>query len=124
MKIKASNIDEIIVVDDGSTDKTASIINDYINKGTRINYFFQENKGLATARNKAVELAESDWIAIIDHDDICMPNRLELQAVDIINNPEIKLFFGNSMHIDSTGKFIHYQFDEINPLKFNLNKKF
>ena len=113
---------EIVIVNDGSTDCTEEIIFDYIEQGIPISYLKQENKGFGAARNKAIELAKGDWIAIIDHDDICMPNRLESQANDIINNPEAKLFFGNSIHINSKGDFINHQFDEINPLKFNFKK--
>ena len=113
---------EIILVNDGSTDGTEEIILDYIDQGIPITYLKQENKGFGAARNIAIEIAKGDWIAIIDHDDICIPNRLESQANDIINNPEAKLFFGNYIHINSNGDFINYQSDIINPLKFDLSK--
>ena len=113
---------EIIVINDGSTDSTEEIIFDYIDKGYPITYSKQHNKGFGSARNKAMELAKGDWIAIIDHDDICLPNRLELQCLDIINNPNAKLFFGNSIHINDKGKFLRYHFDLINPSTYNLEK--
>ena len=113
---------EIVIVNDGSTDGTEEIILDYIDQGISITYLKQENKGFGAARNKAIELAKGDWIAIIDHDDICMPNRLESQVNDIINNPKAKLLFGNSIHMNSSGDFINYHFDGINPTNFDLRE--
>ena len=80
---------EIVIVNDGSTDGTEEIILDYIDQGIPITYLKQENKGFGAARNKAIELAKGDWIAIIDHDDICIPNRLESQVNDIFNSLEM-----------------------------------
>ena len=112
---------EIVIVNDGSTDNTEKIIFDYIDQGISITYFKQKNKGFGAARNKAIDLAKGDWIAIIDHDDICMPNRLKYQVNDIKNNPKAKLLFGNSIHINSNGDFLNYQFHKINPINFDLS---
>ncbi len=106
---------EIIAVNDGSSDNTEEIIFDYIHQGIPITYFKQENKGFASARNKAMELAKGDWIAIIDHDDICLLNRLQIQAKHIRENPNAKLFFGNTIHFKDDGVEIRRQFDVINP---------
>jgi glycosyltransferase involved in cell wall biosynthesis len=73
------------------------------------------NKGFASARNKAMELAKGDWIAIIDHDDICLLDRLEIQSTHIRENPNAKLFFGNTIHFNDEGVEIRRQFDRINP---------
>ena len=113
---------EIVIVNDGSTDSTEEIIFDYIEQGIPISYFKQENRGFGAARNIAMENAKGDWIAIIDHDDICMPNRLRSQVNDIMNNPKASLFFGNSIHMNSNGDFINYHFDGINPTNFDLSK--
>ena len=114
---------EIIIIDDGSNDKTKSIIEGYKSEGIPIVYFYQENKGLTSARNKSIELSNNDWIAIIDHDDICMHDRLEKQAKDIINNPNCNLFFGNSIHFTEKNKFVREQFDFINPLNFDMQSR-
>ena len=74
---------EIVVINDGSSDDTEEIILNYKRKGIPIIYHKQENMGFAAARNKAVELAKSKWIAIIDHDDICLSNRLAIQSTHI-----------------------------------------
>ena len=58
--------DEIIVVDDGSSDDTAEHIKKY---GDKVKYIYQENAGLAAARNTGIQAAKSDWIAFLDGDD-------------------------------------------------------
>ena len=67
---------EIIVVDDGSSDHTQKKIECY---GSRIRYFYQENKGLSAARNRGIKEAKGNFIALLDADDLWLPKKLELQ---------------------------------------------
>lgn len=60
---------EIVIVNDGSTDNSESIINDYLNKQDNISYFKQHNQGLGATRNKGLELAKGEYIAFLDSDD-------------------------------------------------------
>lgn len=60
---------EIIVVDDGSTDNTGKICDEYANKDSRINVIHQENEGLSSARNAALDIMTGEYIAFIDSDD-------------------------------------------------------
>jgi glycosyltransferase involved in cell wall biosynthesis len=69
--------EEVIVVDDGSTDGTGAIVQSY---GPRVRYIRQENSGVARARNRAAREAQSEWIAYLDHDDEWLPRKLEMQA--------------------------------------------
>ena len=71
---------EIIVIDDGSTDDTGTRIRPYLG---RIQYLWQENRGLSAARNKGIELAKGEWIAILDDDDTWLPRKLELQLATV-----------------------------------------
>ena len=104
---------EIVIVDDGSTDNTSKIIHEYIKKGVLINYYKQENKGFGNARNKAIELSKNDWIVIIDHDDICEKDRLLKHLHQIQDNPNCKLFFGDTVHFDINNNIITNHFKKI-----------
>src|ERR1035437_4414559 len=64
---------EIIVVDDGSTDKTSDVAKSY---GDRIKYVWKENGGKPAAINLALRLAQADYVIIADDDDIMFPSGL------------------------------------------------
>jgi glycosyltransferase involved in cell wall biosynthesis len=68
---------EIIVVDDGSTDKTKEEMAVYNKSVTRVRYIFQENRGAGAARNKGIGMAQGEYIAFLDADDVYMPEMLE-----------------------------------------------
>jgi glycosyltransferase involved in cell wall biosynthesis len=77
---------EIIVVDDGSTDKTAECIRHF---DSTIKYLHQENQGVSAARNAGVAAADGKWIAFLDADDEWHPNKLNIQMKYIISSPNI-----------------------------------
>ena len=66
---------ELIVVDDGSTDRTADIIKKYSDK--RISYYYQENQDAYNTINRGISLARGQFIAILNSDDIYHKKRLE-----------------------------------------------
>lgn len=68
---------EVLVLDDGSTDETVSILRSY---GTRISVSTQQNRGVANARNTLSNLARGDLVAFLDHDDLWDSSYLEIQA--------------------------------------------
>ena len=68
---------EIVVVDDGSQDGTADVARRY---GDPVRFIQQANQGTAAARNRGIEEARGDAIALLDHDDLFVPRKLELQA--------------------------------------------
>ena len=71
---------ELIIVNDCSTDGTASMINEYAAKDPRICvYHACENQGVAASRNYALELAQGEWIAFLDSDDLWREEKLEKQ---------------------------------------------
>tara|TARA_B100001123_G_C15292252_1_gene1017880 strand:+ start:1028 stop:1855 length:828 start_codon:yes stop_codon:yes gene_type:complete len=120
---------EIVIINDGSTDNTEKIIFDYINSGYPIKYFYQKNAGYASARNKAIDLSEGKWIVILDHDDLCEEDRLANHHKEIINNKNLKFFFGNCVYFNEneylTNKFEMFkkQFSK-NLIDLNYNKYF
>jgi glycosyltransferase involved in cell wall biosynthesis len=79
---------EIIVVDDGSGDDTQERLAPF---GNRIRYVYQENQGVAAARNLGVQVAQGDLIAFLDADDIWHPRKLKLQLEVLRRNPELGL---------------------------------
>ena len=81
---------EIIVVDDGSTDNTGKICDEYANKDSRIKVIHQENKGLSSARNAALNIMTGEYIAFIDSDDFISKDCIEkLLNLCIENNSQI-----------------------------------
>lgn len=75
---------ELIIVDDASSDGTISIINTFLQVQSKITLIENEsNQGAAISRNRAIEIAQGDFMAFLDGDDIWKPNKLELQLAFI-----------------------------------------
>ncbi len=70
---------EVIVVDDGSTDNSKDIVNEYLHD-SRVRYVYQENSGVSSARNLGVSVSSSEWISFLDSDDEWLSNKLEEQV--------------------------------------------
>jgi glycosyltransferase involved in cell wall biosynthesis len=77
---------EVILIDDGSTDNTKAIIKPYL---SRINYIYQENQGVAVARNKGIEIAQGKLIAFLDADDLFLPQKLQQQVEMLTAQPDL-----------------------------------
>lgn len=86
------SVDEIIVVDDGSADKTIEIVKCY---GEKVRYLRQENAGASAARNTGILAANSDWIAFLDADDEWLPDKIERQMELLVRNPHLVWVTGN-----------------------------
>lgn len=95
---------EFIIIDDGSTDDTESIINNF--KDKRIQYYKTEHKGTAAALNSGVLKAVGDWIARIDADDLNVPERLEKQIKFLNENPEYNVVSSWSVYFNDAGKIL------------------
>ena len=89
---------EVIVVDDGSTDRTATIA-----ESCGVKVIRQSNLGLSAARNAAIRVASQDWIALLDADDIWEPDKLASQWAAVLTCPESKLVFTDFSEFSADG---------------------
>lgn len=71
---------EVIVVDDGSTDNTKSVVEAYCKKDSRIICYCQENKERSAARNQGIRLSRGEYITFLDADDVYFPEKIEKQV--------------------------------------------
>ena len=91
-------VDEIIVIDDGSTDETRDVVLRYANQGVR--YEWQKNQGSASARNRGVRLTSGDFIAFLDADDYWLPEKIERQLTMFKTSPALVLVSGDRIFWD------------------------
>lgn len=100
---------EIIIVDDGSTDSTGSIIAEYSAKDTRITILTQKNRGLAAARNTGLRHAKGEYLCILDSDDIMLPEKIAKQLEFLEQHPEFDITYSDLYHfIDGTSDVYHH----------------
>ena len=90
---------ELIIIDDGSTDGTKKIIDTFLKSDPRLQYVYQENSKQGKARNKGIELAQSDFIAFMDADDILIPEMLEEQF-NLLKDSNADLVFSSVTCVD------------------------
>ncbi len=77
---------EILIIDDGSTDGSAEICDEYANTDTRIAVLHQDNRGLSAARNIGLELMSGEAVVFMDSDDAYRPQYVEKMVESMINN--------------------------------------
>lgn len=103
---------EVICVDDGSTDGSGEILDEYRECDKRIKVIHQKNSGVSTARNTALEIAGGDWIMFVDGDDVVRTGWLEEIRRAITEYPE-----ADAIH------FEHMQFNDGNEINWPKNEK-
>lgn len=97
----------ILLIDDGSTDDTASVIAPYLAQlGTKIKYIRQENGGVSAARNNGLRNSSAEFIALLDADDIWLPCRLKESLRCFEGRPQVGLAYGLISRIDAQGAVI------------------
>lgn len=101
--------EQIIVVDDGSTDDTAKVVNRF--QHSCIQYIHQPHQGIASARNTGLEAARGEFIAFLDADDRWRPIYLEMMHAFLSEDPTAAVVFGNFVRFQhETGQRLGDQF--------------
>lgn len=90
-----SNFEVIIAVDEGSADKTLSVVQDWCSADKRFRYISHPHGGISKSRNIAIQHSQGELVAFLDSDDIWMPEKLSRQVGDFSNHPEINFSFTN-----------------------------
>ncbi len=97
---------EVIVIDDGSKDKSAEIIKQMSSFDDRIRYIYQSNSGVSIARNNGIINSSGNYIAVLDSDDIWLPENLEKKIKLLNENSDIDRVFCDIDLIDISGKIL------------------
>lgn len=93
---------EAIVVNDGSTDTTEVIIENYASRDRRFKVVHKDNGGTVSALNTGLRFAQGDWIGWLSSDDEYEPSKLKVHVDEINRRPEIKFFFTHCYYFDES----------------------
>lgn len=110
---------EFIIINDGSTDNSHQIIDKYL-ENKKIIYVSRENKGLVQTLNEALRLSKGEFIARMDQDDICYPNRLESQ-IKFMDRNKLDVCGCNYEIIDEVGNYLKTKIVEKENFEFLLS---
>src|SRR2546423_1122596 len=97
---------EFIIIDDGSTDRSNAMLQDYVRKDNRVRLIGRANKGLTASLNEGLKLARGEFIARMDADDVAAPDRLQIQVEYLRAHPDVSLLGGAYELIDDAGRIL------------------
>jgi len=96
---------EVIVVDDGSTDDTRSVLDRF---GDRITCIYQANQGKSIALNRGIAVSRGRYLAFLDSDDCWLPDSLEARLATFKADPEVGVVYGRALVVDEAGRPLPY----------------
>lgn len=94
---------ECLIIDDGSTDETGQILQSHAARDRRIRIITQPNSGIGAALNRGIEESRGQYIARMDSDDLCLPQRFERQVDHLNRTPDCVLVGSRVLMIDPDG---------------------
>ncbi len=94
---------EVLIVDDGSTDGSAAIAEEFVRRDDRFYLLQKPNGGLSSARNYGIEHARADYIALLDGDDLYHPDKLMNHVIALESDPEVGVVYSASQVIREDG---------------------
>ena len=122
-----TSFDEIIIVDDASTDNTLAVLNEYIAVKPNVQVIkLDKNSGAQAARNAGIKLSTSDFVIFLDSDNTLSPKFVVQVKAKLTENPQVDVVTNFSQIIDETGNFGQDKFEWItkdNILAELLNEK-
>lgn len=120
-----SNI-EVLLIDDGSKDKSGVICDEYVASDSRFHVYHKNNEGVSKARNTGLDHANGDWITFIDSDDFISNTYLEDLIKPILNNTEVDFVHGCGTYFANgqAGSIIEKFEDEISSDTVQLFNRF
>ncbi len=112
---------EILLIDDGSTDTSKKIIDDFIatHPKYKIVFFSQENRGASAARNIGLKNAVGDYIALLDSDDVWHKDKITVQLQEFDHNKDIDLLATNRNE-EKYDFFFGYKFEKVTKISSKL----
>lgn len=110
---------ELLIADDSTKEETKKAIDKYANEDTRVSVIREKTKmGIAVARNRCFQAAKGKFIAIMDADDISLPDRIERQIQFAQSHPDIDLFGGHVNIINEKGEIVTQRTYKTTPNRF------
>lgn len=105
----SQNIDdyEILLIDDGSTDSSSEICDEYSNNNEIVKAFHKDNGGLSSARNYGLERAQGDWVIFVDSDDYWMTNDVLQTLLKIVKDTSSSFIRFEYTAVDEHGSFLY-----------------